>query len=239
MRGKWMHRKLWEWCAIAQSLDERGMFGKDKVGMGFAVGQEPLTSLFAAMGVKIIASDFSDENAHKAWAESGQFAASLEAVRWPGLISEGEFRERVTYQNVDMRDLSTLPRGNLDFLWSSCAFEHLGSLDIGLQFVRNAMECLRPGGIAVHTTEYNVSSNDTTIETGDSVIYRRRDIEGFDRSLRLIGCAIEQLDFEPGAEQHDIAFDFPPYYTHGRQHVKLNIADHISTSLLMIIRKAV
>jgi hypothetical protein len=165
--------------------------------------------------------------------------ASLSAVHWPGLISEAEFRARVSYKNVDMRDLSALPRGNLDFLWSSCSFEHLGNLDKGLQFVRYALDCLRPGGIAIHTTEYNVSSNDKTVERGGSVIYRRKDIEQFDRSLRLIGCAIEELDFDAGAEPHDMAFDYPPYYSHGRQHIKLSLDGYISTSMLLIIRKGV
>jgi hypothetical protein len=42
---KTMHRKLWEWCAIAQVLEERGMLTADRKGIGFAVGQEPLASL--------------------------------------------------------------------------------------------------------------------------------------------------------------------------------------------------
>ena len=239
LQGKWMHRKLWEWCAIAQALHERGMLGDGKNGMGFAVGQEPLTSLFASLGCRIVASDYSGNDAAACWSTTGQMATSLKAVHWPGLIAEPEFRARVSYQNVDMRDLSALPRGKLDFLWSSCSFEHLGSLDKGLQFVRNGMDCLRPGGIAIHTTEYNVSSNDKTVEQGGSVIYRRKDIEQFDRSLRLIGCAIEALDFEAGAEPHDIAFDYPPYYSSGRQHVKLSLDGHISTSMLLIIRKAI
>jgi hypothetical protein len=239
MQGKWMHRKLWEWCAIAQALDERGMLVKGKTGMGFAVGREPLASLFAALGCEIVASDFSSEAADVGWSSTGQLATSLEAVRWPGLISECEFETRVKYENVDMRDLSILQPRNLNFLWSSCAIEHLGSLQSGLQFVRAALGCLRCGGVAVHTTEYNVSSNEGTIDSGPSVIYRRRDIESFDRSLRSIGCGLEGLDFETGTEQHDLAFDFPPYYSHGRQHIKLRIGDYISTSFLMVVRKAV
>ena len=36
----------------------------------------------------------------------------------------------------------------------------------------------------------------------------------------------------------DLAFDFPPYYVNGRQHLKLLLLGHISTSFLLIIRKA-
>ena len=138
-----------------------------------------------------------------------------------------------------MLDISKLPKKHFDFLWSSCAIEHLGSLEDGLTFVRNSLDCIKPGGIAVHTTEYNVSSNDQTIEVGPSVIYRRKDLESLDRSLRAEGGAIENLDFEAGAEPHDIGFDYPPYYTNGRQHIKLRLDEYISTSILLIIRKAI
>jgi SAM-dependent methyltransferase len=238
MQNKWLHRKLWEWCAIAQALDERGLLTPTTTGLGFAVGREPLASLFAQRGCRLVATDFPQSDQGSNWSKTGQLAASLDAIHWPKLIGEPDFTDRVTYQPVDMRDLRNLPTAHFDFLWSSCSFEHLGSLNKGLDFVRHSLQCLKPGGVAVHTTEYNVSSNEQTVKTGDSVIYRRQDIEALDRSLRPIGCAIEALDFEAGSDPHDIGFDYPPYYSHGRQHIKLNLHDHISTSLLLIIRKA-
>ncbi len=51
------HRKAWEWSAIAQALHERGMLEPGRKGCGFAVGVEPLTSLFAARGAEILATD--------------------------------------------------------------------------------------------------------------------------------------------------------------------------------------
>ena len=48
------HRKMWEWCAIAQVLDERNKLRPGKRGCGFAVGHEPLPSLFAACGAEIL-----------------------------------------------------------------------------------------------------------------------------------------------------------------------------------------
>ena len=46
-----------------------------------------------------------------------------------------------------------------------------------MDFVINSMRVLKPGGVAVHTTEFNLSSNDDTIEARDLCVYRRRDIE--------------------------------------------------------------
>ena len=43
-----MHRKLWEFVYVVQALYERGMLAEGKQGLAFAVGQEPLPSLFAS-----------------------------------------------------------------------------------------------------------------------------------------------------------------------------------------------
>jgi hypothetical protein len=42
------HRKLWEWCYIAQVLWERGLLQPGRPGLGFGVGHEPLAALFAS-----------------------------------------------------------------------------------------------------------------------------------------------------------------------------------------------
>lgn len=238
MQGKCMHRKLWEWCAIARALEERDMLRSGRRGIGFAVGQEPLSSLFAARGADILASDFSGEGAAEGWAQTAQRGDSLENIHWPRAIPLQQFKERVVYQDVDMRNLDHLPKSHFDFSWSSCSFEHLGTLDLGLKFLMDAMACLKPGGVAVHTTEYNVSSNGATVEAGPNVIYRRRDIEQLDMDLRQMRCGIESIDLDPGADPHDIGFDFWPFYQQGSQHVKLQLDGYVCTSLLLIVRKA-
>ncbi|MCT0229474.1 methyltransferase type 11 [Synechococcus sp. CS-1324] len=237
MSFKCMHRKLWEWCAISEALEERGMLVDGREGIGFAVGKEPLASMFASYGPTVTATDYPSGDIASQWNESGQLAKGIEDSNWPGLISHQEFQDRVKFRPVDMNRLSVLDSKVYDFMWSSCSFEHLGSLEAGINFVCNSLELLQPGGLAVHTTEYNVSSNEDTIKNGDSVIYRRRDIEALDRRLRLQNAAIENLDFEAGSEPNDIGYDYPPYYSHNRQHIKLKLGDYISTSILLIIRK--
>ncbi len=235
MRGKFLHRKLWEWAAISQALYEREMLQVGKSGIGFAVGSEPLSSIYASMGATITASDYSGGAAH--WQTTGQLGHSLEAIHWPGILPLETFKQRATFQSIDMRNLTSMPTEAFDFSWSSCSFEHLGSLAAGTDFILQSMRLIRPGGVAVHTTEFNISSNEATVVSGDSVIYRRTDIEALDRSLRILGCGIESLDLDPGTETHDLAYDRPPYYSHGRQHLKLDLMGHISTSIMLIVRK--
>jgi SAM-dependent methyltransferase len=228
-------RKAWEWCAIAEALHERDMLSERRTGLGFAVGKEPLPSLFAAYGVNVTATDLGDDNG--GWTQTNQNAQSVEHLYHPHLVDRVAFDRNVSFRSADMSDLSSFDDESVDFVWSSCSFEHLGTLDNGLRFVRDAMRVVKPGGVAVHTTEFNVSSNDETIQSGGDVIYRKQDIEKLEYSLRGRNSALERLDFYAGAHQYDIDYDYPPYFTHGRKHVKLLLHSYVSTSILLIIRK--
>jgi hypothetical protein len=64
--------------------------------------------------------------------------------------------------------------------------------------VVNAMDLLKPGSTAIHTTEFNLSSNDETLTSGSNDIYRRRDIEALDHRLRKIRCGLEHVDYDGG-----------------------------------------
>jgi 2-polyprenyl-3-methyl-5-hydroxy-6-metoxy-1,4-benzoquinol methylase len=233
------YRKSWEWAAIFQTAYEHDMLRPGRSAIGFAVGQEWLVSVFANMGVQVLATDMPAEHEQaEHWAQSNQHAASLDAMFHPNCIERDKFDERVSFQPIDMTDISSLPSESADFIWSSCAIEHLGTLNAGLEFAQNAMRLVKPGGIAVHTTEYNCSSNDDTIEEGWNVIYRRKDIEKFERDLRRIRCAMVTPDFNAGHHPYDIDFDQEPYFTSKSRHIKLAIGNHVATSFVMIIKKA-
>jgi len=110
-------------------------------------------------------------------------------------------------------------------MWSSCSFEHLDSIALGEKFVHEAMKYLKPGGWAVHTTEYNVSSNTTTINSGNLLLFRRCNIEPIADRLRADGTL-------PG----DLMVDVPPYKE--QIHLKLSIGSSVATSIGLIIQKA-
>lgn len=229
-----LHRKIWEWCFIAQALEERGMLEPGRSGLGFAVGREPLVAAFAARGCTILATDLATEEAARGgWVETNQHAATPERLNDRGLCPDDRFRQNVDFRFADMRALPP-DLGRFDFVWSSCALEHLGSLRAGLDFVRASLALLKPGGVAVHTTEYNLSSNLFTRIRGDAVIYRRRDLERLARQLRGQGYALT-LAFDPGDGPGDQAVDRPPY-THD-PHLKLQLGRYVATSYGLIVEK--
>lgn len=231
------YRKVWEWAAIYETLNSRGYLKPGCSGMGFAVGQEPLPSMMAARGVQVVASDLDISLVDRGWVETGQHASNLDALFREELVDRDAFDKLVSFTPADMNNLPE-PTRHFDFVWSSCAFEHLGSIEKGMEFVSNAMDLLKPGGLAVHTTEFNIVSNDETIEEGDNCVYRRRDFEKLDAILRQKQCCLEPIDYNFGHHPYDLLFDVPPYYLPGRVHIKLQMEKYIVTSALILARKA-
>lgn len=234
------HRKQWEFVFAAQALWERGMLAPGKKGCGFGVGQEPLPALFAACGCQVLATDAPPAPMQERWRASEEYAASLEALNLLGIAEKETFRARVAYRSVDMNRLPADLQG-FDFVWSCCALEHLGSLQNGVEFLLNSCRCLADGGVGVHTTEFNLHSNDATIEEGESVIYRRRDIEALAAELHHIGCELAPADLDPGDSLLDRYVAVPPYDPHVKDtpHLRMRIGPWVSTSIGLIIRKGI
>jgi hypothetical protein len=226
-----LHRKVWEWAFIAEALDSRNLLQPGSKGLGFGVGRDPLAALFASLGCEVVATDLEPAAAEKGgWVATGQFAGSLEAMNEGGICDEKVFRQRVSFRTVDMRRIPSDLSG-FDFTWSACALEHLGSIALGQEFVLRQMDCLRPGGTAAHTTEYNVFSANATIARGETVLFRRRDIEWLVERLRAGGHSVE-VDFDQGNGDAD---HWPPW---SDKHLKLQIGDHVSTSIGLVVEKS-
>lgn len=204
------HRKLWEFVFIAQVLYERGQLAPGKHGLGFGVGKEPLAALFASYGAAVTGTDMPYEGAVEAgWATHNQHAAGKAQMRYPTVCSEELFETNVTFETFDMTQTPG-PYRDLDFCWSSCALEHLGSIDAGLTFIERSIDCLKPGGVAVHTTEFNLTSNDETIESGGTVLFRKRDFEAVVARLEAAGHHVAPLDLRPGAQPVERYVDMAP-----------------------------
>lgn len=229
------HRKQWEFVYVMQALWERGCIAAGKKGLVFAVGTEPLPAMFASFGCEILATDiFPDKGVEMGWDNGNQLCFGLESLNTRQLCEEEDFNKLVQYRPVDMNDIPDDLSG-FDFNWSSCSFEHLGSLEKGFQFLKNQMKTLKPGGWAVHTTEYNVSSNDETQENNSTVIYRQRDIEHIVSELRKAGHFVEEVDFSLGGLPEDFMVDTEPHQQ--KIHLKLQVDKYVVTSIGLIIQK--
>lgn len=227
------HRKLWEWCFILQALTVHGMAEFGRRGVGFGVGNEPMSAWLAARGCELVATDLGRAEEHAAgWIETGQHAARTADLEHPDICPSEWLHDRVSFRPIDMNAIPDDVR-DFDFSWSSCAMEHLGDLDAGMRFFERQLDCLRPGGVGVHTTEYNAASNDATIGSGHTVLYRSRDIEDLVVRMRAQGHEMS-VTFALGTRPEDLHIDVAPFTN---THIRMKIDDFVATSFGLIVRK--
>ncbi|SDB73446.1 SAM-dependent methyltransferase [Belnapia rosea] len=206
------HRKLWEDAFVLQAMWEAGMLAPGRRALGFAVGREALPSLLAAHGVEVVATDLDAGDARaRDWIETGQHSTATEALYRPEMVGRAEFDRLVSFRQADMAQVpEALQQRGFDMVWSVCAMEHLGTLQRGLDFVMAAMRCLKPGGIAVHTTEFNLDGLGGTLGRGSTVLYQRRHLEALERRLAAEGHRMLPLDDNQGPGMLDRFIDLAP-----------------------------
>lgn len=228
------HRKQWEFCYIAQVLSLAGVLNPGRSGLGFGVGAEPLGALFASRGATVVGTDLESEQAQSSgWVDTDQHASSKQAMNDRGICPPDLFERNVSFRFADMNNI---PKdiGDFDFCWSACAFEHLGSIRKGHEFILNTARLLKPGGIGVHTTELNCSSNDETLTHGSTVIFRRRDFEDMIADLKEMGFEVA-VNWHLGDQPLDRHVDMPPYSQDN--HLKLQLDRWVSTSFGLVVRR--
>lgn len=230
------HRKQWEWVYVLHQLIEAGVLKPGARGLGFGVGTEPLPAVYASMGVDVTATDAPlGIEGSDGWNSTLQHSSDVSQLLRPDIAPDDLVRARVSHRPCDMNNIDPALTG-YDFNWSSCCFEHLGTIEKGLQFVINAVEkTLKVGGVAVHTTEFNASSNDATVVEGETVIFRLRDMEELVQRLRDRGHEVQP--FVVGATAHALDFhvDVPPYAQD--VHLKLLLAGYVATSVGIVVRR--
>ena len=230
------HRKNWEYVFIIRALEKLNMLQPGRRGLVFAAGDEPLISYFASKGVEIMATDmFPDQAGVELWSTTGQHASAKEGLFKPGLVSRGEFDRLVSFQHANMNHLPVDFHGQFDFVWSTCSLEHVGSISLGHRFALESMELLKPGGAAVHTVEFTLSSLDQTVERGDTALWRQDDMQKLYEDHHRLGYKMEAPCWNAGGHLHDLQPDTPPYSRNN--HVKLLIGSYICTSMGWVAQK--
>ena len=233
-----LNRKLWEYLYIAQALDHYVGLRDGVRVLGFGVGRERIPAVLAARGCSVTATDF---------AAAGEWAAqSLDDMLRPKdsdtdpaladqPICEAElFRRLVSFRDVDMNAIPADLR-DYDALWSCGSLEHIGGLQQGLDFIERSLDCLKPGGIAVHTTEFNLSSDAVTMDTPGMSFYRRSDILALAARLTAQGHSMV-LNLTRSTGPIDQHVDKPPYdYA-----LTMNalVGGYLITSIGLIIQKS-
>ena len=241
------HRKLWELSYVLQAIHENGHLHEGVRALGFGCGQEPIPSYLAAHGVAVTVTDLAAAEAQAAgWAATNQHAASLETAFQSHIVDRAAFDRLVGLEIVDMNAIPSHLR-DYDVCWSICALEHLGSIAQGLDFIENALATLRPGGLAVHTTEFNIDPRAGTIDNWPAVLFQRHHFTALAERLAAQGHDVAPLDFDVGDGPMDRFIDLPPWIHdlpdeyaswHGNPAcLKVAIDGFVSTCFGLVIRK--
>jgi 2-polyprenyl-3-methyl-5-hydroxy-6-metoxy-1,4-benzoquinol methylase len=200
------HRKIWEYAYVLQTLFDHGKLEPGLSGLGFGCGEEPVASFLASRGIRVTVTDLDPVKARgKGWIETGQHISSLEQAFRSELVSRDQFDRLVRLEYVDMNQIPPHLDGRHDFCWSICALEHLGSIERGMRFAEKAMATLRPGGMAVHTTEFNYLS----------VLFLKKHFTELRTRLERAGYLVRDLDFDTGKGVLDRFIDVPPHFWDG------------------------
>jgi len=228
------NRKLWEWVYIYYMLARYQKLNSFSSGLGFGVGSERLASAFTAAGAKILATDAPVSAViGQGWETKNQHATSLQQLHYSELVDYSIFSKNCKFDALDMNDYASIPTG-YDFHWSSCVIEHLGGISQGLDFLIHSSKKLNAGGIAVHTTEFNLSSGIETADNSGTCIFRKLDFNNLAQEANQHGLQLEPMIYDPGSHFLDYFVDSPPY---SDVHLRLILERYVSTSIGIVIRK--
>lgn len=240
------HRKLWELAYVLQALYDNEHLRPGTRGLGFGCGEEPLPSYLASLGIGITVTDLPPEDARAAgWVSTTQHTGNRDVAFKSHLVDRGTFDRLVDLRYVDMNAIPADLR-NYDFCWSICALEHLGSVQKGLDFIENSLATLRPGGLAVHTTEFNFLNDEETIDNWPTVLFQKRHFCHIRDRLRAEGHEVAPLDFNVGSKPLDRFIDMPPYewspymmeiWGRDQPHLKVTIDGFPATCFGLTVRK--
>lgn len=226
------HRKQWEFAYVAHQIKTKVLESNntDLKAIVFGAGKERIVSYAAGLGVNVLASDYVD-NKTVNWGISNQLSRKKEDLYYDILLDKDTFDKNVTFENIDMRQINHLPQNTYDFVWSICSLEHVGSIDESIKFINNATNLLKPGGIAIHTTEFCIYKySDVDLTRGGTVFFQYNDlskIKGLDPENESNRFIISLGDF--------ITIDRNPFRDYN--HTYLQFAGFVATSIAFTIFK--
>ncbi len=238
--GRQYNRKLWEWAFILQAIEDTGLLGEGRTAVGFGVGNEPMPAVLAGCGIKVLATDQGLESGAE-WATNDELMGQdLSGLSRPHIVDDARLADLVRLREVDMNAVPA-DLGQFDIVWSSCVIEHLGSPQRGLEFVLESCALLRPGGIAVHTTELELTPQRETQDYGHCAVYRISDLEDLARRIPEVGGEAT-FNFAVSMDRLEDRWVSLIHTEYGRDlidgpHLKLAIGDSVSTSFGILIRK--
>lgn len=227
------HRKQWEIVYIIQMIKNKGFLTSNHIGITFGSGIGIDIKAIANQGCKLIVTDLNELEAKElGWVDTNQHSKNIELFKDDRFNNYEYLNNLILDNNVDMNNIPLkYLEGQYDFATSCCALEHLGNLQNGLNFIINSIQCVKIGGIVVHTTEFNLNSlNDnydgSTMEHKLTSVYRKQDFDWLKAKIITLGHKIYDFDYSTSNGLYDKYIDIPPYHGNDNNaHLRLELSD--------------
>jgi hypothetical protein len=228
------HRKLWEFSIVLQALYEAGALTPEARVLGFGVGDEPLPSYLAGLGMNVVATDLPG-------------STQGERVFNQTFVALDAFETRVEVSDLDMRRLDDATLRGFDACWSCGVVNDMTTMDEAFDTLIGAMDVLKPGGVAAHTFDF-AFADDPGYAAPNALIFPRRFLERLEEGLNGRGHKVSPLSFDLGAHPLDGYVDLPPFEVGGADawralwteglgapHLKLRSGEVLKTSFVLIV----
>jgi FkbM family methyltransferase len=232
-----LHSKQFQNYAIMEAANSILDLGSTNVkAIGFGVGIEPIPAGLAKLGFDVLATDYLDGEIAYEWKNTDQLVSSPEDLNGRGILTKSEFMSKVKFMNMDMNKIPLEFDNRFDFVWSSCALGHIGGYQNGLDFILRSVELLKPGGIALHTTELDVSPGESKFESPTLSLYRERDLRELINNLKSRGYQVDQFSNDGKWDGQSERFvDREPWGD--RPHIRIQVLGREVLSLVLKIQR--
>jgi SAM-dependent methyltransferase len=146
-----LHRKEWEFAQGVYGLRKLRCLSPDAAALGLGAGTEPIIFFLAGRLRRVVATDLyaGDFSAHE---------ADPRMLRDPEAFAPFAYhRDRLEVRRMDATAIDYAPE-SFDLVFSFSAFEHFGARRAQRACLAAIHRVLRPGGVAVLTTEVILNS---------------------------------------------------------------------------------
>src|SRR5262245_38410065 len=157
-QNAFLYSRQWEYAHVFAALARRNLLGADRVGISLGAGREPLTYAVANAVGRLIATDLYDPDTIWSTARTDD-PVSYVLTDPPIPVAS----DRLDVKRMDMRDID-LADSTVDFAYSICAFEHIGTDPDFVRHLTEVRRVLKPEGVYVMTTELCLGAQSYPVE---------------------------------------------------------------------------
>jgi SAM-dependent methyltransferase len=232
-----IHRKEWEWAMGIIAMRRLGMLNEKSIALGVGSGKEPVLFCLSNIIKHVYATDIYEG---KSWTE-----APSDFPENPKKYCASRYNEKaLTVLRMDGTKLEFQP-DYFDIVFSFSSIEHFGGRNHSgaLSALKEIERVLKPGGIAVITTELIINGKNDSEFFNAETIYS--DLIGQLAQLQLV----EPLDLTITPRTLDTVLDYFPTalmwdglnddYKRTHPHILLRRKNLLWTSVILVFRKII